>query len=104
MGRFIAEFVLDSDIKLPDGAPPIEWMDPAGNFELIFRNEKSCFTYIDQVLNARLTFAATDLDEAKERAQDLLASALNALVGITVSMVRQAKLVRVADWEPGKTM
>jgi hypothetical protein len=104
MGRFIAEFVLDSDIKLPEDAAPVEWVDPGGQFQIVFRNEKSGFSYIDEVVSAQLTFDAIDLDQAKERSQDLLASALNSLVWVSMSMVRQAKLIRVVDWDPGKVM
>lgn len=104
MTRFIADFVLDSDMRLPDDAEPLRWVDPAGEFELAFRNEKKGFSYVEEVLNAQLQFDASGLEEAKEKSQDLLASILNSLVWVSMSMVRQAKLVRIVDWSPGQVM
>jgi hypothetical protein len=91
-------------MRLPDDAPPLKWADPDGKFELLFQNEKKGFSYVEEVLNAQLQFDASDLDHAKERCQDLLAAILNSLVWVTMSMVRQARLVRVVDWSPGKAM
>lgn len=80
------------------------WKDKEVGFELTLRNQKEGFSFIAESLNARLTFNAESLEDARERSQDLLAGILNALVWISVSMIRQAKLVRVVDWSPGKTM
>lgn len=95
---------MDSDIRLPDNSEPLVWQDKEAGFELTLRNQKEGFSFISESLNARLTLEADSLEDARERSQDLLAAILNALVWISVSMIRQAKLVRVVDWSPGKTM
>ena len=104
MTRFVAEFVLDSDIRLPDGAGPLRWQEASGDFELIIENLKPGFSFIEDALRATLVFSANDLNEARERCQDKLASILNAIVLISGSMTRQSRLVRVVDWDPGKIM
>ena len=104
MARFIAEFALDSDIKLPDDLDRLQWDDETDDFQLSIRNEKPGFAYIDRALIAELVFQASDLDDARERCQDILAQALNSLVWISLAMIRQGQLMRVVDWEPGKTM
>jgi hypothetical protein len=104
MARFIAEFALDSDIKLPDDLDRLTWNNDAENFQLAIKNEKPGFAYTEKALVAEIVFQASDISEARECCQDILAKALNSLAWISLSMIRQAQLIRVVDWEPGKTM
>jgi hypothetical protein len=102
--RFISEFILDSDIRLPEEAGPLTWADPDEDFILTLENAASGFSFIEKALIARLIFSAENLSDARERCQDLLASILNSLVWATLSKVKQAELTRVVDWTPGKVM
>ena len=101
MTRFIADFILDSDIRLPDHLDALTWPETDNGFELIIRNVKTGFSYINDALSAHLLFDADDLKQAREKSQDLLAAALNSLVWVSLSMIRQAKLIRIVDWSPG---
>ena len=100
MTKYIADFVLDSDVRIPDNESPIEWQED-GNFSVKIFNIKDGFSKTVEALSVHLIFESQDLHDAKERSQDLLAQILNSLVWVTMSQMRQAKLVRIVDWSSG---
>lgn len=102
MKPFIAEFFLDSDLRVPDDSDSVVWEDD--DFHLEIWSLSKDFSYVDKCLKAHLRFEAVDLNDAKEKCQDILALALNTLSLVMMASIRQAELTRVVDWTPGLVM
>jgi len=99
--RFIADFYLESDLCLGEGAGPLTYADPAGRYSLAISNAAGDKRPARAVLCAQLVFEAKELRPAAEAAPLLMADALNFLVLSTNHMFRTLMLRRVVDWTPG---
>jgi hypothetical protein len=100
--RCLADFILDSDLCLVDGAAPLVFNGPDGAFSLTISNADADHAFPDAVLSARLIFEADCFDEKiRTIALDKLAEALNCLTYATNRKFALKRLKRVIDWTPG---
>jgi hypothetical protein len=102
--RCLADFVLDSDLCLAHGAPPLTLNGPERAFSLVLSNAAADPALPDAVLSAQLIFEAESIDEEiRTVACDKLAEALNCLTYATNRKFSLKRLKRVIDWTPGST-
>jgi hypothetical protein len=99
--RFLAEFLLDSDLCLPSDAQPLEFSDPGGTFTLTISNTENTEHSREGVLLARMLFGAEALAEARSLAEKNLARSLNALTYTTGREFKYNLLRFIMDWTPG---
>jgi hypothetical protein len=101
----LADFLLDSDLCLKDGAAPITIRAPNSEFSMSISNATAADRASDGVvLSAQITFNS-DVFEKNLRpvAQEKLGAALNFLVFATDRKFAQTRLKRIIDWTPGLT-
>ncbi len=102
--RLLADYILDSDLCLPKGDAPLEINGPQGSFTLHLSNTSDEIQQPTGVLAARLLFEADSLQTAREKADDLLSAALNALSFTTGHPFSYNDLRQIIVWEPGLSM
>jgi len=102
--RCLADFVIDSDLCLAQGAAPLTLHSPDGVFSLVLSNAETDHALPVAVLSAQLIFEADALDEnIRAIACDKLAEVLNILTFVTSRKFVRKRLKRVIDWTPGLT-
>jgi hypothetical protein len=100
--RCLADFILDSDLCLVDGAEPLTLNSPDGMFSLTVSNADANQGLPNAVLSAQLIFESACFDENIRRlALDILEQALNCLTYATNRKFSLQRLKRVIDWTPG---
>lgn len=102
MTLYIAEFVLDSDLSIPENEESIKWID--SNIHLEICNTNEIPKRVVNTLKAHLKFESENLTQAKEDCQDILAKVFNSLCLITSCSIRQSELKRIVDWSDGLVM
>ena len=100
----MADYVLDADFCLPDGAAPIVIEGPPPGWTLNLSNTTSDPLMAVGVLAARLVFETPSLTEAREIADEYLARALNAACYVTGHSFSYNRLRQIVDWTPGLQM
>jgi hypothetical protein len=101
--KLLADFIVDSDLCLPEGTPPVEIHSGAEKWDLSLSNIKPGADAVTAQLAARLTFEHADgLIGARDAAREKLASAMNALAYATNRKFAAATLIKIVDWTPGK--
>lgn len=99
--RIIADFLLDSDLCLSAGEPPLVVDGPARRSSLTIQNSQEGQASSEGVLSAQLVFEAPSLEGARDIAEDELAIILNALTFATNQRISQGRFIRLVDWTPG---
>lgn len=102
--RLLADYILDSDLCLAKGDPPMEIKGPNGSFTLSLSNTSDAVQQPTGVLAARILFDADDLHSARDRADDILYASLNALSFATGHPFSYNDLKQIIVWEPGVSM
>lgn len=102
--RLLADYILDSDLCLPKGDAPFQINGPHGSFTLHLSNTSDEIQQPTGVLAARLVFEAEDLHTAREKADEFLYAALNALSFTTGHPFSYNDLRQIIVWEPGLSM
>lgn len=98
--RCLAEFTLDSDLRLPDDAAPVEFVFPDGSV-LTLRNRGEGLARPNEVLTGFLEFDANDLTDGSDVAEEKMVAAMNSLSFTTNRAFRLRRFCRIADWTPG---
>ena len=101
--RCLADFILDSDLRFPDGEGACTLKGPDGSFELTLSNTENGRELSKNVLSAQLIFEAVSLDNAREESFGKVALALNCLSSVTNRKFALTVLKRIIDWTPGVT-
>jgi hypothetical protein len=100
--RCLADFVLDSDLCLADGAAPLTLKGRDGIFSLTVSNAVVGHPSPSAALSAQLIFEAYSFDKnIRDIAIDKLADALNCLTYATNRKFAFRLLKRVIEWTPG---
>lgn len=100
--RCLADFILDSDLCLADGAAPLTLNSPDGAFSLTMSNADADHASPNAVLSAQLIFESDSFDKnIRNVALDRLEQALNCLTYATNRKFAIQRLKRVIDWTPG---
>lgn len=99
--RCLADFILDSDLCLSEGAEPLALHDPNDGFSLVLGNAVADHAMPDAVLSAQLIFDADSFEDIRSIACAKLAEALNCLSYATNRKFRLKFLKRIIDWTPG---
>jgi len=100
--KCLADFILDSDLCLADGAAPLTLNGRDGVFSLTVSNADPADASPGAVLSAQLIFEADSFDRSiRDVAIDKLADALNCLTYATNRKFAFKRLKRVIDWTPG---
>ena len=102
MKPYIAEFILDGDLRLPDDVESIKWVEGVNSLEIW--NVSKTSHRVEKSLKAHLIIQSESLVQAKEDCQDILARMLNALCVVTMCSLSQSELRRVVDWSKGLSM
>lgn len=97
----LADFILDSDLCLPQNGPSLTLRGPDDEFTLTLSNADRDEGNPRAVLSAQILFQIDELTEAREPAYEKLVKALNCLVLTTSAKFSIVGLKRVADWTPG---
>lgn len=100
----MADYILDADLCLPEGAPPLVIGGSHLGWTLTLSNTSSDPVMSVGVLSARLEFEAPSLDEAREISEGYLAQALNAACYVTGHSFAYNSLKQIVDWTSGLTM
>lgn len=101
--RLLADFVVESDLCLPNDAAPVEVHDRTQNWVLTLSNIEPAPDATSATLAARLAFDHTETtDTARDCANAKIAGALNALVFATNRKFAVRELRRILDMTPGK--
>jgi hypothetical protein len=101
----LADFLLDSDLCLRDGAAPITIRPPNSEFSITISNATAADRASgDVVLSGQLTFNSDVFDKTlRAVALEKLGSALNLLVFTTRRKLALTRLKQIIDWTPGLT-
>lgn len=98
----LADFVLDSDLCLADGAVPLKLNGCNGAISVTVSNVENDHGVPDAVLSAQLIFETDSLDEnTRDLALEKLADVLNCLTYATNRKFSFRQLKRLIDWTPG---
>lgn len=101
--RLLADFIVESDLCLPQDSASLEVRDPMQNWVLMLSNIEPAPGATSATLAARLAFDHTEMmDTARDRANERMAEALNALVFATNRRFEVRELRRILDMTPGK--
>jgi Methylamine utilization protein MauJ len=99
--RCFADFILDSDLCLKQGAEPLVLTSPTGGFTLTLANAEHDANLLKSVLSAHLVFDAPSFDNIRQRAFEVIAEAINVLTFTTNRKFVVVLLKRIIDWTPG---
>jgi hypothetical protein len=99
--RCLADFILDSDLCLADGAEPLTFNALDSSVSLTLSNVTGAEERQSAVLAARMVFDAESLDDVRKPALEKLAEILNFLAYTTNRKFALRALKRVIDWTPG---
>jgi hypothetical protein len=99
--RCFADFVLDSDVCLKQGANPLVLRCPADSFTLTLANAEHDSSLLKSVLSAHLVFEAPSFENVRELAFEKIAEAMNSLTFVTNRKFSVVLLKRIIDWTPG---
>ncbi len=102
--RLMADYLLDSDLCLPDGDPPMVIQGPEGRFALTLSNTAKEPQEAKGVLAARLVFEAESLHGSRVVADEYIHQSLNALSYATGHPFTYNSLRQIVDWTPGVEM
>ena len=101
--RLLADFIVESDLCLPKDSVPLEMRNPAQNWVLVLSNIEPAPDATSATLAARLWFDHTEtMATARDRANERMSAALNALVFATNRRFAVCELRRILDMTPGK--
>jgi hypothetical protein len=100
--RLLADFILESDLCLPKNSIPLEMRNSAQDWVLVLSNIQTPPDATSATLAARLWFDHIEpIGMARDRANERMASALNALVFATNRRFAVRELRRILDMTPG---
>lgn len=99
--RCFADFVLDSDLCLEQGANPLVLSCPTDSFTLTLANADHDISLPKSVLSAHLIFEAPSFENTREIAFKKIAEAMNFLTFATNRKFSVVLLKRIIDWTPG---
>lgn len=99
--RCLADFILDSDLRFPDGSGSFAIQGPNGSYELALANIEGSHEASGGVLSAQLIFETESLHTGRDDARFLLAQVLNCLSYATNRSFSLKLLKRLIDWTPG---
>lgn len=99
--RLLADFILDSDLCLADGAEPLTFNAPDGSLLLMLSNVSGAEDRQSAVLAAQMVFDADSLEDVRTPALEKLGEILNFLTYATNRKFALRTLKRVIDWTPG---
>ncbi|KAA3451507.1 hypothetical protein C7I87_05625 [Mesorhizobium sp. SARCC-RB16n] len=98
--RFIADFLVESNIVLTNESKKLSYPAPNGEYEVHISDAKASDDP-DASLNMQVILHAEDIDEAEEQARPILRKFLHLLSFVTNSQFRIHRLVRLVNWTPG---
>lgn len=98
--RFIADFLVDSDIVLTKEDKKLYYLHPNGDYEVHLSDAKEG-GQPGASLSVQVILQSGSLDEAEEQAREILRKFLHLLSFVTNSQFRIHRLVRLLKWTPG---
>jgi hypothetical protein len=99
--RLLADYLIDSDLCLPQCAPEMTIEGPAGAYRLILENGGNSPGTGEGTLKGRLIFEHGDVDSSREVADEILVRILNSLSFSTGRQFSYKELKLIIDWSPG---
>jgi hypothetical protein len=100
--RVLADFVLESDLCLPDGAPPLVVQSLAAGFEATLTNIAGQQSVHGAELACRLVFEVPQFMDAQRVADDTIVILINALACTTNRRFAVQQLLKLVQWDPGQ--
>lgn len=101
MTRWIAIAEIETELVLPDGAPPICYDDPRGEFRVRIANLAVRPLADTPLLELHIEFDAPDLAAAAEGARAKIRDFVRLMSFTTQTPFRLRQVNRIVDWSPG---
>ena len=98
--RFIADFLVESDIVLTREDKKLYYVHPNGDYEIHVSDAKAG-EKPGANLSMQVILQSGNLDEAEEQARQIIRRFLHLLSFVTSTQFRIHRLVRLVDWTPG---
>ena len=104
MTTWIAQIEVEAECVLPNGAEPIQYKDPHGQYQIRLFNRNVRPLAKIPLLEMQLEFEADEIDKAHKKVKPLAREFLFWLSFVTRSYFRVGRVERLIDWTPGLTM
>ena len=100
--RILADYVLESDLCLPDGAPPLVVRSETAGFEATLTNVPGQQSVHGAELACRLVLEVRQFADAQRLADDSIVNLVNALAFTTNRRFAVQQLLKLVQWDPGQ--
>ena len=100
MKRWLADFRVQSELRLQKGELSLDYTDPQGSYQVKI---KEIGDTGEERLSAEIVFEAPDIAAAEHMAKDHLQKFLHLLSFVTNCGFRITRKIALIDWQPGGT-
>ena len=104
MTNWIAQIAVEAECVLSEGAEPIMYEDPHGQYQVRLSNRIVRPLSDKPLLEMQLEFQADSLKDADQKAKPLAREFLHWLSFVSKSHFRVDRVERILDWTPGLDM